>query len=122
MRGVVMKINGHDFVFTPKNHVMFLRRIYETLDKLWPDRDSEGEIDVLGNVEFCLYRNPGTKLSWQINGRTEKNKNDMVHLIVKDKTFTIIVDDPSSGAAAELLTELNSFIKREKDNVKSDGN
>jgi hypothetical protein len=61
--------------------------------------------------EIMVYRDREAFESWQSMGADESNANQMIHIIARAQTVTIVVDDSQSEEIAEILQEMTSQIQ-----------
>lgn len=50
-------------------------------------------------VELLIYRDAASLASWQADGATDDNQDSMVHVIVSDRSITLVVDRHDSSLA-----------------------
>lgn len=99
-----MEINGSDIVFSTE---ITAKQIVEFLTSQWPLAVVEGPYffdpktgqHVLGSSdhleEWFIYRDGESKMSWDVDGWTEWNSTQMIHVLkrMSKKELTIVHDN-----------------------------
>lgn len=121
-----MSIGGVDTIFAtlaePGNAAMLCLR---AIRRFWPravteDAETGEQFDLAQEgflpeaiSEFLVYRDPEAVAQWTELGAVPQLANTMIHLLVKDKEVTVVVDAPKAEPMWQVLESIRKGLQRD---------
>ncbi len=97
-----MDIGGKDTIVTLDLSRMVKLEVLACIGDHWPAKKYEAD-----NNDYLYYENRAALDSWSLDGRTEANADQMIHIVYEvPHRVTIVTDGPKTEAICEDLRQV----------------